>query len=209
MIPVKEILLSPAIFFEELRQKPESLKFPALIILIAGIIGGISAAFAASASVAILPAEAAFLSGILPVAGFIITVIGTFIAWIIWAGIMHIISSLLKGTGSFNRSLEITGYGMIPQILGSLISTVLIYMHLSSLSLSPVTSQAEIEAATILMSTGPLMQAATLVGVIFLIWSVNIWIFGFMKCRKLSTKNAALAAGIPAVVYILITIMFL
>ena len=209
MIPVKEILLSPASFFEELRQKPESLKFPALIILIAGIIGGISAAIAASASVAILPAEMAFLSGILPVAGFIFAVVVTFIAWIIWAGIMHIISSLLKGTGSFTRSLEITGYGMIPQIFGSLISTMLIYMHFSSLSLSPVTSQAEIEAATIMMSTGPLMQAATLVGVIFLIWSVNIWIFGFMKCRKMSTKNAVLAVGIPAVVYILITIMFL
>ncbi|MBN2734428.1 MAG: YIP1 family protein [Methanomicrobiaceae archaeon] len=209
MIPVKEILLSPGDFFDELIKKPESLKIPAVIILIYGILAGVAAAIASSASVALLPREAAFMSGILPVIGFVAAVIGTFIFILIWAGILHIISSLLKGEGGFSRTLELTAYGTIPQIFGSIITAVLMYMHFSSLSLSPVTSQADIVAVTEMMASGPLMTASAVIGIIVFLWSANIWLIGMMKCRKMQMKQAAISVGIPVAVYLIISLMAL
>ncbi|MBP2133525.1 hypothetical protein J2128_001479 [Methanomicrobium sp. W14] len=196
----REILLSPKEFFDELVNKPESLKYPALIVLVTGIITGISAALLAGASSDILPPEASFMSGVLPFIGFFVGLIGSFVMWVIWAAVMHIISIPLKGKGSFSRTLEITGYGIVPQIFGTVIATVLTYAHVSSLSLSPVSTSAEVEAATQLMSTGPLMTASAVVSVIFLLWSANVWIFGFIKCRRMEFKGAAIAVGIPILV---------
>ncbi|MDD3977208.1 YIP1 family protein [Methanomicrobium antiquum] len=205
MISLKELLFSPKQFFEELNNKPENLKFPAIIIFVLAVISAISAAIVTSATSALFPEEMAFLAVVITVFTIVFTIVFTFILWVVAAGIFHIISSFLKAKGTFNRSLEITSYGMIPQIFGTLLSSVLVYMHFSSLNLYPVSSQAEIEALTTAISTGPLMTAGGIISLIFVLWSANIWIIGFMKCREMDVKSALIAVGIPVGIYILVS----
>ncbi|NLZ29801.1 MAG: YIP1 family protein, partial [Methanomicrobiales archaeon] len=61
-----------------------------------------------------------------------------------------------------------------------------------------------------MITADPLTQIAGLVGILFILWSANILIFGMKHARNLSTRDAALTVGIPTalyVVYILITLL--
>ncbi|HID43177.1 MAG TPA: YIP1 family protein, partial [Archaeoglobaceae archaeon] len=51
--------------------------------------------------------------------------IGMFAIWLILAAVMHALSSLFGGNGSFKRTFEITGYGYLPSFLGSIITVPL------------------------------------------------------------------------------------
>ncbi|NLM81743.1 MAG: YIP1 family protein, partial [Candidatus Methanoculleus thermohydrogenotrophicum] len=48
----------------------------------------------------------------------------------------------------------------------------------------------------------PLTQIAGLLGILFILWSANIWIFGLKYARNLSTRDAVLTVGIPAGLYL-------
>ncbi len=45
-----------------------------------------------------------------------------FAVWLILAVIMHGISYLFEGKGSFRRTFEFVGYGFFPSLMGSLIT---------------------------------------------------------------------------------------
>jgi hypothetical protein len=46
-------------------------------------------------------------------------------------------------------------------------------------------------------------QIASIISIVFLLWSANIWISGMRNARQLSERDAALCVGIPVVLYIL------
>ncbi|MFA6333826.1 MAG: YIP1 family protein, partial [Methanoregula sp.] len=48
-----------------------------------------------------------------------------------------------------------------------------------------------------------LTQITSLIAIVFLLWSANIWICGLQQARKLSPRDAALCVGIPVIAYIL------
>jgi hypothetical protein len=65
------------------------------------------------------------------------------------------------------------------------------------------------ESLVTILATDPLAQIAGLVGILFTLWSANIWIFGMKYARNLSTRDAALTVGIPVGLYILYSIVTL
>ena len=203
---VLRVLLNPGRFFEERIQAEPSLKIPALIVLIIGLLGAVSAALTTNMIIGMLPAEAqgigAFIMA-LAVAG---AVIGGFLSWIIYSGVFYLLSMLFKGEGTFTRTLEVTGYGLLPQVFGGAIAAIFSYQVISNLTIPTATNPEQIaevmEALTTALVTDPLMQVAGLVGILFLVWSANIWIFGMKYARNLSTRDAVLTVGIPVALYI-------
>ena len=208
-----QVLLNPGRFFESRMQEEPSLKVPALIALVCGLIGAVSALMMADITVAMLPAEMKGL-GWLMVAFFVaVAFIGGFLAWIIYGFIFHIISMAFKGQGSLNRTLEVTGYGLLPQVFGGIIGSIFSYLLLSGLTVPAMSSAEEIAAFSenlvTVLTTDPLAQVAGIVSILFVIWSANIWIFGMKYARNLSRRDAALTVGIPVGVYILYTVITL
>jgi hypothetical protein len=194
-------------------QDEPSLKVPALIALVVGLIGAVSAALTANLIVGILPAEAQAF-GVLMV-GFSVVggVIGGFLGWIVYGFVFYLVSMVFKGQGDLKRTLEFTGYGFLPQVFGGIIGAVLSYQLLSGLTIPTATAPEEIQAVTenltSVLVTDPLAQVAGLVSTLFLIWSANIWIFGMKYARNLSTRDAALTVGIPVGLFILYTLITL
>ncbi len=208
------VLLDPGRFFEERTQGEPGLKIPALIVLIYAIVSAAAAALAVNVIIGILPAEAQALALI----GIAIAVVGAlimgFLMWIAVAAILHIVSMIFKGEGTFTRTLEFTGYGFLPQVFGGIIGAIFSYRIISGLTIPVVTDPEQIiivaEALTEMITADPLTQIAGLVGILFILWSANILIFGMKHARNLSTRDAALTVGIPTalyVVYILITLL--
>ena len=102
----------------------------------------------------------------------------TFIFWLIVAGVFYLISFLFKGQGSFNRVLEVVGYGYLPQIAGSLITIVAAIVYIPKITVPTLTTAALQDPAMVQQVTKAFMhdpammeltQITTLVSIVFLL----------------------------------------
>jgi hypothetical protein len=205
-----EVLTNPNRFFEARMEEEESLKIPVLIILISGIIGGISAFLSSGimmeAMSKTLPPEAQGFMSFMPIGTAIGAVIASFIIWLIIAAIFFGISSIFKGEGKFKRTLEFVGYGYIPTIIGGLISAVLVYNFVSTVQIPTITDPTKIKEVITPLMKSPMMLLSSAIGILFMLWSANIWVFGLKHARNLSTKNALITVAIPVAAYILFSV---
>lgn len=207
------VLLEPGRFFQERMRGEPGLKIPALIALVIGIIGAVSAAISANALTEGLPPDMQAF-GLAGVAFAVASgIIGGLITWVAFGIVFYIISMVFMGDGDFKRTLEFTGYGLIPQVFGGIIGAIFSYQIVSNLSV-PIISRPEdiavlVESVTTGMLSDPLTPISGIVGILFLIWSANIWIFGMKYARNLSTRNAVLTVGIPVGLYILVNLVTL
>jgi len=201
------VLFDPGHFFEARMQEKPGLKVPALIALVIGLIGAVSVIPMTDITMAMLPADMQGLGLLMTVISAAIAFIGGLLAWVIYGVIFHVVSMIFKGQGSLNRTLEFTGYGLLPQVFGGIIGTYFSYRLLSGLSIPSMTSPEQMvefsENLVAVLTTSPLAQIAGLVSILFLVWSANIWIFGMKHARSLSTRDAVLTVGIPMGLYIL------
>jgi hypothetical protein len=207
-----DLLIRPGAFFQNAMNEKESLKFPALVVLAVGIVGAMYGYLIGGLT-------GQLLNGIMPGMNMIVTLstvfgalIGTFVFWVIWAGVMYAFSFIFKGDGAFKRTLEFVGYGYLPQAFGTIITFVIALEYIPRIHVPQLSAAAAqnpdliTEAVKTLMHDPAMMelsQIAMIISMVFLLWSANIWIFGMQHSRKLSPRDAALCVGIPVVAYIL------
>ena len=205
-----EILTNPDKFFEVKMGEEVSLKIPALIVLIIGIISGIGAYFMGRLTAEMLsgtlPPEAQAFLSFIPISTAITAVIVSFIIWVVFAAIFYLISCIFKGEGKFKRTLEFVGYGYIPMIISGIIGAIFIYYIVSTAQIPVVTDPAKMAGAFEPLMKSPMMQLSYAISILFMLWSANIWVFGLKHARNLTTKNALITVAIPVAVYVLWTI---
>ena len=197
-----EVLTNPNSFFEKKMNEDISLKIPIAIILVFGIIGAINAILMMQKVMAELPSDAAQFASYGAIFGVVGALIVVFVMWIIYAVVFYAISLVFKGEGNFKRVLEFVGYGFIPSIASGIIGLVVMMIALPTIEFSMDNPELFQEA----MMSNPMMQAYTIIGIIFTIWSANIWIFGLMHSRNLSIKNAVIVVGVPIGLNIIYTL---
>nr|WP_319537790.1 Yip1 family protein [uncultured Methanospirillum sp.] len=207
-----QILLSPKSFFETCAGSEPSLKKPALIIFLMSIFTAVSGYLIGELTGKLL---SGFMEGIGLITA-ISTAVTSFLApWFIWlviAVVFMVMTRILKGSGSFKRYAEIAGYGMLPQLIGSVISVILAFYYLPRIQVSPIKVADPTQIQTLMTDfmKNPLMQEytllATIMSVILLLWTANIAAIGLEKCCGLSSKQSLIAAGLPIIVYILYSI---
>lgn len=201
------VLFDPGRFFESRMQGEPCLKVPALIALIIGLIAAVSTIPMMDITMAMLPADMQGLGVLMTAFSAAAAFVGGFLGWFIYSLIFYIVSMAFKGQGDLKRTVEFTGYGLLPQVFGGIIGTYFTYRLFSGLTVQPMTSPEQIvefsENLVTLLTTSPLAQIAGIVSILFIVWSANIWVFGMKHARSLSTKNAVLTVGIPVGLYVL------
>ena len=211
---VLKTLINPDKFFQERINEPESLKIPALIVLVSAIIGAAAAYLMVTPTVKLMGSMLAGMEIVIILAAVIATFVITFVSWLVFTGIFFVLSTLFKGKGTFNRTMEIVGYGFLPQIIGGIITAIVALEYIpkvmvQSIPAGTTDSQVILDATTNLMRDPAMVaftQITTLISIVFLLWSANVWIFGIQHSRRLSMRDAALCVGIPVVLYIIYTI---
>lgn len=207
-----DVLTNPNRFFGAKIKEGESLKIPLLIILISGMISGIAAFLMAGLTIEMLsetlPPEAlGIASTIGGISAFIGALVVSLIIWVVFAALFFGISWVFKGEGTFKRTLEFVGYGYIPMIISGIISAVLMYNFISTAQIPHVTDPTEMaEIITQWMVKNPMVQLSSIIGILFMLWSANIWVFGLKHARNLSTKNAVITVAIPVAAYVMYTV---
>ena len=206
------ILIHPNAFFQDASAEKESLKIPGLIVLILGIISAVSAYLIGSLTAEMMAGIIPGMESIIAISTVLGAFVGIFLFWVIWTGVFYLISSVFKGQGTFKRSLEFVGYGYLPQIFGVILTILVALQYLPRVVVPRITSAAAQDPQAIIDATNALMhdpamremiQVASLISIVFLLWSANIWIAGMKSARQLSDRDAALCVGIPVVAYIL------
>jgi hypothetical protein len=119
--------------------------------------------------------------------------LGVVIVWPIYTAVFYGLSALFGGEGSFKRSLEFVGYGYIPALFNSIFGLYVI----NQISTSLQAFSADPAQMAQILTNDPMMQVATLVGIIFQLWSANIWIFGLKNARNLNLRGALISVGLP------------
>jgi hypothetical protein len=207
-----DLFLKPDAFFQDLITKKESLGKPAVIIVAAGIAAGAYACLVGGLTAEMMAGIMAGMETIIVLSAFFGALFFTFIFWVLWSGVIFAISVVFKGNGSFKRTMEIVGYGYLPQVVGLLINSMVAYLfipavNVPTLSAAAVQDPELIQEATKALMHDPSMMALTqitsVVSIVFLVVSANIWIFGLKHARGLSLRDAAICVSAPVIVYII------
>lgn len=211
MMQFTDLLLHPERFFATSGEGEPNLRIPAAIALCGAVVSGIlrymmSELYAEIFSAAAGAGIGSFLgifAGISAFLGFLI------IWWLVFAGVFFVLSIAMAGKGSFNRSLANVGYGLVPMVIGSVLTLVLSFLYLPRVHVT-VPRNLQDPAVLAQAMTGvmqdPVMREFTMVSsaisILFVIWSANIWIFGIRQARELTTRNAIITVVLPVAVYI-------
>jgi len=207
-----DILIRPGAFFQDAITEKESLKIPGLIVLALGIVSAGYAYLIGGLTGKMMAGLIPGMESIIAISTILGALFGIFVFWGIWTGVFYLISSLFKGKGTFKRSLEFTGYGYLPQIFGAIFTVIVAIQYIPRVIVPEITTAASQdpqliqEAVKTLMHDPAMMemtQIISIISIVFLLWSANIWIFGMRNARQLSERDSALCVGIPVVVYIL------
>jgi hypothetical protein len=207
-----DILFRPDEFFSKIQTENESLKMPALIVVGGGIVAAVYGYLMGGLSAKMMAGVMPGMDAIIYVSATVGALVMTFIFWLIAAGVFYLISFLFKGQGSFNRVLEVVGYGYLPQVAGSLITVIAAVIFVPGITVPTLTKAALEDPAMIQQVTKAFMhdpammmltQITTLVSIVFMLWSAHIWIFGMKHARVLSPRDAAICVGVPIVLYVL------
>jgi hypothetical protein len=206
---VSSILLlfsDPDGFFRRDPKEWEGLKVPAAIVLVAGIIGALSAYLVSRTLLTLFPTDLQATSGFVTITGTAGALIGIFISWAVYTIVLYVISLVFMGKGTFRRTLAAVGYGFLPTAIGSLVSLGLYWYYLPTLPVTPVRDLTDLQSAMAGITHTPVFQMTAAVGIIFLLWSASIWIHGIRYSREISLSHAAITVAIPVAVFIVATL---
>jgi len=214
MIP--ELLLRPDVFFSNLMKEPESLKYPGIIVVIGAIIAAAAAYIISGiygemfAQVPEMGSMSSFFGIFGSISAFFMFII---VWWLIFSGVFFLISMAFSGSGTFKRTLEFTGYGLIPVLIGSVISVIISLYYLPMIEvpvLTGISDPAVLQNAMAQVMSDPAFgeftRISSIISVIFLAWSANLWIFGMKHARSVTLKYAAITVLVPVVIYIIYTL---
>jgi len=149
--------------------------------------------------------EMAAFAGGFAATGFIRGFAIIFVSWLMYAGVFRAISLLFRGAGSFKRCLEFVGYGFIPAIFAAVIELAAVWFAYPKIDLASVDPGLMMQ--TLLQD--PLMQASDVAGVLLLLWSAIIWIFGVKHAYNLSRRTATVVVVLPVAVYLLYSMVII
>lgn len=197
-----EVLTDPNGFFKRKTNEEKEWKTPLIIVAVMATLGALSAYMTMMKVMESLPPEAAAFAGVGTAFGIVGAIIGIILAWVLYSAIFYLISLVFNGEGSFKRVMEFVSYGFIPSIASSAVSLYFTNKVLSGIDFS-IDDPAMIAD---MILADPSMKIAGILGIIFTLWSANIWIFAMMYARNLSFKNAAITVGIPIGLYVLYTL---
>ena len=203
-IIMANLLTNPDRFFAELSGRDLDLRMPAAIVLLAAIATGIHIA-AMSGVTTPSSSGAVSFTGISVATGVIIGLILMSVSWFLFAGVFYAISTMLRGVGSFKRVLEFTGYGFIPAIIAPVIGLAAVWLAYPGIDFSTIEPQ--LMKQTLMQN--PLMKASDIAGIIFLLWSSVIWIFGVKHACNVSRRTATVTVVLPVAVYLLYSMIII
>lgn len=200
------LVMNPDRFFEELKQREIKIRVPLLIVLAIAVITSAYQYLLMLKLAQAFPAELAKFLMIGAYIGIIGSFIGMFAVWMINAAIIHVISALFGGKGSFRRTFEFVGYGFLPSLIGSLITvSISAYFisqaHIPAIDVGQLQNKEAMKALMLSIIPKDLLYSNLMINAAVTVWSLTIWTFAIKHAREIPTKKAFVSVLIPTAVF--------
>jgi len=197
-----ELLTDTTSYFSE-RIKYPSLRTQTIVVVLAGMAANVWRI----SLLATLGAATIYVESPL----YITTAIGiveVFLLWGLGTGFVHLIVSSLSSDSSYGRLLRLTGYGLVPTVVGGAIWSVGWYLALQNVGPpAPPEDRRFVAAYRSLQNYlgqaagDPVLIAAIAVGSVFVAVSAYFWYRAIRVATDIDEGPAAIAAGLPLAVY--------
>lgn len=192
----KDLLADPDRFFRDVSDD-HSLRGPALVVVLLGLVSAVGGIPIAEVTADLLPPEASAFAGFTYAATVVGGFLGAFVVWLVYAVVFHFVSSLaFEGDGPFSRTLAVAGWGLAPAVPVGIVSGFLTYLTLRNMGV-PSGSDGGM-AFFVQMQNDPYFIAASVLGIIGLLWQAYIWTYGVKHARGVDLRDAAITVAIPA-----------
>lgn len=191
-----DLLTDPDAFFRDVADD-DGLRGPALVVFLLGVVSAVSGIPVAEVTADLLPPEAAAFAGFSYVATVVGGFVGAFVVWLVYAAVFHFVSSLaFEGDGPFTRTLAVAGWGLAPAVLVGIVSGFLTYLALRAMTIpsGPAGGMAFLTQ----LQRSPYYLAASLLGILGLLWQAYIWVHGVKHARGVELRDAAITVAVPA-----------
>jgi len=203
---VMKLISNPDEFFSEMKSRDAKLSRPALIVLLLATLVALNQhALMSKLSEAVPEKLQTFfkIGGYIGIAG---SFIGVFAVWLIIAAIMHGLSAFFEGKGDFRRTFEFTGYGFLPSLIGSLITTPMSLYYITNaeipeISLAQLQSPDAVKAAVLSIIPRDLIYSNLIINIAVTSWSLTIWTFALRHARELELREAFICASMPTMLF--------
>lgn len=199
---IETLLTDPDRFFEG-RDHDPSLRGPLLVMLTIAVISAITVGVMILTFMEATPADVRIFLLIGGIIGIVIGAIGPFVTWLLYALAFHVITYFFDGEGEFRDTFALIGWGFVPRVFSALLSLVITIYVTQSIAF-PADPSA-FAAYTSEISTHPINQVASGIGILFTLWSAYIWISAVEHARDVTRGQAAIAVAIPVVIGVLLT----
>jgi len=200
-----KLITNPDEFFAELKTKDGSIKIPILIIIGIAILGSISYYFFINKIIKFLGIFPENIVQILTVGAYITTFITVFVIWLIITVIVYGLSALFGGEGSFYRTFTFIGYGFLPSLIGSLITTPISVYYIMNAEIPEIDlTQLEqnpeiIDALITSLLPNEIIYSTLIINIAMIVWSLVIWSFALKHAREIDLRKAFICVLIPTV----------
>lgn len=213
---IRDYLSRPDVFFAELMKRKESMKIPIIIILIGAVIAAIHGYLIGGLTGEMLSSVMPGMAVLAGVVAALTSFISFFVIWLIASGIFYALSLVFNGRGSFTRTLEAVGLGSVPQVIGGAITLLVSLYYIPQIRVPQIISLQNPDAVQGLVQqlmNDPAMReltaVSTIIGILFILWSANLWIFGIRHSRSIPLRHAVITVGVPVAAFISYTIVML
>ncbi|MBW9220203.1 YIP1 family protein [Methanothermococcus sp. SCGC AD-155-N22] len=201
---IKDLILNPDKFFRDLSSKEPSLIIPFLIVLAVSVLDAIYMYFRTLVMINLFPPDIQSKISIILAISLLFSLLSRFVVWLLIASLMHLISAAFDGEGSFKRTLEFTGYGFLPNLIGLLIIIPISYYFLSNVQIPTLTME-QLQDPTvvkkIISSIIPktMLYTTFLIDIAVILWNFGLWTYGIRYARNLDLNRAFIVALVPTI----------
>lgn len=192
---VLDLLTNPDDFFERRAANPGYLR-PALVVLAVAVVNVLGVVPTLQATLDALPPEIGALGLLLQAITAVVTLLTVLVTWLLYALAFFAVAKLaFDGDGGFGETLAVTGWGFVPALFGAAINAAATVYVFSGVTFPSNPAQVQQFAAE--LQGDPVLLAAGLLGIVFLLWSAFLWTFAVRHVQSIDLRSAAITVAVP------------
>lgn len=203
---ILEVLHDPGSFYER-DEAASSVAVPAAVVVALAAIGGVTGWLSWQTTSTMFARMDGGGSGVAQAVGgvtVVVSLLGPFVSWLLYAGAFHAMGRLLQGEGSFRATFVFTGWGFLPRLLAAVVNLAATWHVLGAVSVPTEVTPASMQAYSSQVQSHPATLAATVVGVAVLLWSAYVWTHAVEAAHDLEREDAAIAVGVPVAIALIL-----
>jgi len=191
---IRDLIIRPDAFFGKVSEGSDTLFTPFLwlfagsIVMSAGVMAAVDLHFLTSGLVNVL-----FLS----LVALVLMTSAIVLAWLASSGAFYVMSHLFRGSGSFRKTLQNTGYGLAPGLVLYGVVLLLGTLALTAFQIPVIPFG----------NPSPGNQMLSIIGragmLIASLWGFFLMTHGLRYARNLPLAKAAVSVGVPVVIFLI------